>query len=365
MGLERLDIQAVRNLTGIKLTQLQAANIFYGDNGGGKTSVLESVYLLGMARSFRGAHIKPIINHKQDQCVVYGELRRGLTGKLSVGVSRDRQGGFEAHVGGKRVVSAAELAAQMPMQVINAESFNLLTGSPVDRRRYLDWGVFHVEHRYHETWRRFQRCIKQRNSLLRHGKISPAELTSWNREFVDTGDAIDAMRKAYLAVLAPAFGALLKRLSPQFGKTEIRYRRGWDASSGLNEALATSEKSDLEQGFTHIGPQRADLRLVYKGHDAGATMSRGQQKLVVCALKLAQGQLLGEKQGQTCVYLVDDLPSELDEGHCRRVCEVLAELKAQVFLSCVQREDIGKYWPQLASPAAMFHVEHGAIERVA
>ncbi len=361
MTLARLDIHAVRNLVDISLVDLQPANIFFGENGGGKTSVLESVFMLAMARSFRGSQIKPVINHEKEQCVVFGELQIAPGHKTGIGVRRDRQGGFEAKVGGSTVSSTAELAERLPVQVINAQSFELLTGSPIDRRRYLDWGVFHVEHRYHETWRRFQRCIKQRNSLLRHGKISRSELAGWSREFIDSGELIDQMRQAYLAELLPTFTALLKRLSLALSATVIRYRRGWEAKAGLEEALLNCERSDLEQGFTHVGPQRADLKLLIDGHDAGTTLSRGQQKLVVCALKLAQGQVLGEKRETPCIYLVDDLPSELDAEHCERVCEVLDEMNAQVFLTCVDKNDIARYWP---SKPGMFHVEHGVIERV-
>lgn len=361
MALARLDIRAVRNLAEISLVDLQPANIFFGENGGGKTSVLESVFLLAMARSFRSAQIKPVISHGSEQCVVFGELQvKGH--KTGIGVRRDRSGGFEAKVGGNTISSTAELAERLPVQVINAQSFELLTGSPIDRRRYLDWGVFHVEHRYHETWRRFQRCIKQRNSLLRHGKISESELTGWSREFIETGEQIDGMRRDYLDALLPAFSGLLERLSPSLSGTEIRYRRGWEVGTGLHEALQGCQKSDREQGFTHVGPQRADLKILLEGHDAGDTLSRGQQKLVVCALKLAQGQVLGGRRGTSCIYLVDDLPSELDAEHCRRVCEVLAEMNAQVFLTSVEKDDIAKHWP---TRPGMFHVEHGVIKRVA
>ena len=364
MALGRLDIRAVRNLAEISLVDLQSTNIFFGDNGGGKTSVLESIYLLGTARSFRSARIKPVINHHANQCVVYGELLSEQGNTLSLGVSRDRQGGFEAKIARRRVLSAADLAGRLPLQVMNAPSFDLLTDTPEGRRRYLDWGVFHVEHHYHETWRRFQKCVRQRNNLLRHGKISAVELAAWNREFAEAGERLDTMRKAYLEQLLPAFSRLLARLSPGLEAMEVRYRRGWDAGSPLVEALSASEKTDREQGFTHIGPQRADLKVIAGGHDAGATLSRGQQKLVVCALKLAQGQVFGGSRDRQCIYLVDDLPSELDEGHCRRVCDVLGELNAQVFLTSVNRGDILRHWPA-QPPPAMFHVEHGSIERVA
>jgi DNA replication and repair protein RecF len=124
--------------------------------------------------------------------------------------------------------------------------------------------------------------------------------------------------------------------------------------------------SDLEQGFTHVGPQRADLRVLTGGHSAADTLSRGQQKLVVCGLKLAQGQLMTEMGRGHCTYLVDDLPSELDREHCGLVCDLLDKMNTQVFITCVQKRDVGDVWPEHdRQTLAMFHVEHGAVTPVA
>ena len=365
MALGRLDITAVRNLRQVSLRDLQKTNVFYGVNGGGKTSLLESIYLLGMARSFRSAQIKPVIQHEAASCTVYGELQRPDGGHSDIGVTRERGGAVQIKINGCHVSAVSALAEHLPMQVINARSFDLLTGSPLDRRRYLDWGVFHVEPHYQTLWQRLQKCIKQRNSLLRHGKISSAELRPWSEELGDAGEQLDARRQAYFSLLRPALAGLLEQLSPSLPEIELRYRRGWDSESTLQQVLASTEKTDREQGYTHAGPQRADLRVLCEGRDAGSILSRGQQKLVVCALKLAQGQLLAQQRGRRCIYLVDDLPSELDREHSRKVCSVLRELDTQVFISSIEKEDITAGWPDsgLNDSTAVFHVEHGSVRR--
>jgi DNA replication and repair protein RecF len=363
MGLARLNIHAVRNLSRVDLPGLQGTNVFYGDNGGGKTSVLESVFLLGMARSFRSAQIKTVIQHDVPACTVFGDWWVGKT-RTAVGVTRERDGQTLIKLDGSVVKAVSELAELMPLQVINAQSFSLLMGGPADRRQYLDWGVFHVEHLYKDQWQRYQRCIKQRNSLLRRGKMSADQLATWTRELAAAGELVNDQRKAYFDELLPVFGDLIARLSPDLAGVELRYRRGWDRESSLLDSLQASERSDREQGFTHVGPQRADVRVLFEGHGAGDTLSRGQQKLVVCALKLAQGQLLGRRRQRACVYLVDDLPSELDGNHCGLVAEVLNELNAQVFISCVEHKEITRVWPTAGlQDMAMFHVEHGSVTR--
>jgi len=363
MGLARLDITAVRNLRSVGLSGLRPANVFFGNNGSGKTSILESIHLLGMARSFRGGQIKSVISRGEDRCTVFGELRRASGPKLPIGVSRDREGGFQAKIGGESVRAASELADRLPLQVINADSFNLLVGSPADRRQFLDWGVFHVEHRFHGQWQRFQRALRQRNSLLRRVKMSDEELCGWSREFVDSGEQVHRQRNLYFGTLEPVFREILRHLSSELGGLQLRYRRGWDKQLSLGESLDASESTDRQQGFTHAGPQRADVRVVVEGQNAAEVLSRGQQKLVVCALKLAQGRLLEEGKRANCVYLVDDLPAELDHAHCRLVAELLARLKTQVFITCVESEEIAGVWPpSRRKDMVMFHVEHGVVE---
>jgi DNA replication and repair protein RecF len=354
----------VRNLRSVTLPALEKTNILFGDNGSGKTSVLESIFLLGMARSFRSNQVKSMITHGSERCTVFGEVVKASGGNQPLGVSRDLQGGLQAKIGGVNLRSSSELAEHLPLQLINADSFNLLLGSPGHRRQFLDWGVFHVEHHFQGIWQRFQRVLKQRNSLLRHGKISDAEQRSWDREICEAGEAIDKQRKRYFADLAPLFQRLVPRLSPDLAGVELRYRRGWDKNASLQEALDSSAKADREQGFTHVGPQRADVKVLFEGHVASETLSRGQQKMVVCALKLAQGQLMSQRKGRSCLYLVDDLPAELDRLHCRRVGEVLVELETQVYVTCVDIQELAGAWSEeWLGQSAMFHVEHGEVNR--
>ena len=222
--LDRLQIHHVRNLDQVALQDLQRINVFYGRNGSGKTSVLEAVHLLAMARSFRGT-IKSLVTHGQQATTVYGQKNPG---SLSVGVRRDLSGEVRIKIGGEPVRTVAVLAEQLPVQVINADSFDLLTGAPGARRQYLDWGVFHVEHRFFGQWQRFQRGLKQRNKLLRHGKIDAEELAVWTRELAASGEALTDYRNAYFQVLVPRFRTIMAQLMPGLSGLELRFRQGWD-----------------------------------------------------------------------------------------------------------------------------------------
>lgn len=364
MDLSQLQINNVRNLGQVKLRNLGKVNVFYGPNGAGKTSLLEAIHLLGMARSFRGSSVKPLISHGSTHCAVFGSIKTagvsGPGGNLTLGVQRSATGEVQIKVAGAVVRTAAQLAEHLPLQTIDASSFDLLNGAPQARRQYLDWGVFHVEQRFFNQWQRFQRCIKQRNNLLRHGKMSDVELAVWTRDMAAAGIAISEYRQSYFEKLERQFYGILASLAPSLQGLELRYRRGWDKTLGYEQALKASLVVDKERGYTHVGPQRADIRVTIDGRLAADVLSRGQQKLVVCALKLAQGQLMGAMGKGRCTYLLDDLRSELDEQHSKLVCSLLSTMGVQVFVTSIARDDIGSVWPS-GDNIVMFHVEHGQV----
>ncbi len=365
--LTRLDIHNVRNLEQARLGDLSRINILYGANGSGKTSVLESIHLLSAARSFRTYTARSVIRHGTNKLTVYGEVSTravgGQRGARSLGIQREKNGNADIRVAGSTVRSVAELASELPVLVLNSDSFDLLTGSPADRRRFLDWGVFHVEHTFFLAWQRYQRSIRQRNALLRRGNIVNAELDSWTRELADAGESLTGCRQAYFSRLSARFSEVIASVLPDSPPVTLQFRRGWDRDRALLDVFKGGFSVDLEQGFTRSGPQRADIRILVGDVSAAETLSRGQQKLVVSALKLAQGHLHAEDGGMgECVFLLDDLPSELDAVHLRLICDELERTGAQVFISCIDLADVCDVWTPTGS-LSVFHVEHGQIIR--
>lgn len=360
--IRRLEIAGVRNLTSVSLPLLSTINILYGDNGAGKTSVLEAIHLLSSAKSFRGHKLKPLINSDMDSCICFGEIDLPGQGFQPVGVERFKASSVPAviKVAGQTVRSASALAENLPLQVICSDTFKLLEGSPAVRRQFMDWGVFHVEHQFHSIWKNAQRCLKQRNSLLRHGRLDDSELAVWTQELAGFGEQLDVFRKSYFDRLVPIFEETLSRLLDIDGLS-LKYYRGWDSDRSLCDVLAANLNRDKEVTHTQAGPHRADLKFRYRSANAADILSRGQQKLVVCALRVAQGYLLSQEKGRSCVYLIDDLPSELDRGHRKALCMLLEELGCQVFVTCVDHRDLAECW-SVDMPVSMFHVEHGNID---
>ena len=353
--IRRLDILRVRNLSEVQILPAKTVNIISGNNGSGKTSLLEAIYMLGLGRSFRSQKLEPVIATDSEDCVIFTELQDGIT----VGLNKSRKKGHVLKLLGERQKSWVETARQLPMQIINSDSFLLLEGSPKIRRRFLDWGVFHVEHEFASAWRKATKCLTQRNLLLKQRKLDRMQLGAWDEEFATQGELIDAYRQQYLKLFLPILNNALPRLIDLPGLS-IQYERGWDVNHSLKDALATSLERDIKYGATQAGPHRADLSIKIGRHGASEVLSRGQQKLLVSAMKIAQSQLLFSLTHEKGLYLIDDLPSELDATNRVLICRLLEELECQIFITCVDSAELEKCWSADVS-SGKFHVEHGKI----
>lgn len=360
MSLTRLLVTNLRNLTSVDLQPSADVNLIFGKNGSGKTSILESIHVLSLGRSFRSHKIKALINEHQPEMTVFGRIKEGAD-DIPVGVSRSRTDGSSFKVRGQAVGSLAELAGVLPLQVINADAFLLLEGSPKVRRQFLDWLVFHVEPGFFAAWKVAQRCLKQRNTILRRGRIEGSELKVWDRELILATDRMTQMRVNAFSVFSDVFRQLVDEFVIADGLTLGLYR-GWEKNKNYTEVLADTLERDIRLGFTGAGVHRCDIRIRIKGHAAAEVLSRGQQKLLVCAMKITQGVVFAQLTGRRCVYLVDDLPAELDTEHRQLLVDWLDRLATQVFITGVEKQALVQPWQDKPGrEIKLFHVEHGEI----
>jgi len=328
-------------------------NLIYGANASGKTSILEAMAYLGRGRSFRGASTADLVRHGRDAFVLFGKVSDGGR-QARVGV-RNGPDGLEVRIDGETAGGAAALAAALPLQVIDPEVHGLVAGAPDGRRRFLDWIAFHVEHDYLETWRRFRRALRQRNAALRDG-AARAVVEGWTAEFVRLAARIDAGRRAAVGrVSGPleATGAALLGSS-----VDIRYSAGWNEDRPLAEVLDGSLERERQQGSTLAGPHRADLGLRYDEHRARKRVSRGQQKLLACAMILAATETAQAALGRPLLLLIDDPAAELDAASLKRLMAAVAALGCQVVATSLVPDE-----RLFGGEAAVFHVEQGCLER--
>ena len=357
MYLSQLDIFQVRNLKNIRTQCHPQANIIFGANGSGKTSFLESIYLLGRGRSFRHRDLRVVVNNDAHELVVSARLLHEQTSTAhQLGIKRTSKGLFEARLDGKSLQSAAQLVSELPLQLIDAHSFMLLEGGPLQRRQFIDWGVFHVEHDYTSLWRRFQKTLKQRNQLLRHGRMDEDLLRTWTAELIPLCEQITRFRRQYLSALSGQLNQAVSAFEG-LGQVSLEYYCGWDEERSLADVYTADHSRDIGTKTTSHGAHRADIRIKVDGHTAADHLSRGQIKLLVYALKLAQASHYREHTGESCLFLLDDLPAELDYKHRGQVVSYLNDLGCQYFITGVDKKDFEGLVQ--AIPHQMFHMEHG------
>ncbi len=327
-------------------------NLIVGPNASGKTSLLEAIAYLGRGRSFRGALPQNLIRHGASEFVLFGKAETGVRA-ATVGVRNSRDG-LEIHIDGDKIQSAAGLAEILPLQVVDPDVHNLVAGGPEERRRYLDWIAFHVERGYLDHWRRFRRALKQRNAALKE-TISDNALVGWDRKLTETALEVDEARRRVLDIARPALQDIGSSLLGSI--VDIEYQRGWSADKSLAEAMAAGTDRDRLLGSTQAGPHRADVKLVFNEHQAKRLVSRGQQKLLACALIFAATEIVQSHLERPLLLLLDDPAAELDRDSLARLMAVVVALGCQVIATSLDPGLV--FFPE--SPR-MFHVEQGCLQ---
>jgi len=361
MTITSLRITNFRNLVAVDLVPCSMGlNIICGNNGSGKTSLLEAIHYLGRGRSFRSSVATRLIRHTADKFSIFSQLVSESERHLSIGMERESNGDMRLRIAEQDAVSLAELASYLPLRIINSQSHQLFESGPAYRRKFLDWGLFYQAENFLSCWRHFERVLKQRNAVLTERRPK-TELNVWTEELVKYGLELDKLRRDYVAALMPMLIAVAQEL---LGITylDIRYQTGWDESMDYAAALEKGYIEEYRFGHTQFGPHRADLIITANTIPVKHFLSRGQQKLLICAMIIAQGKLLSQCTNKRLIYLIDDLPAELDLLSRQKLISVLSQQQAQVFITAIERDAIYNFInDQSEVPVKVFHVEHGGI----
>lgn len=356
MRLKRLQIAQVRSISSASLDPAPAFNLVTGANGAGKTSLLESVHLLAYGRSFRGRVRDGLVRTGATALEVFAEWEETERNRR-VGLRHTGQQ-WEGRLDGEKIALLGDLCAALAVVTFEPGSHALVDGHAEPRRRFLDWGLFHVENGFLSLWRRYNRALKQRNALLKR-QVQTSELDSWDHELAITGELLDRERRRYLERLQEWLQPLSQELLEELGEARIDYHSGWrrDALS-LADALLLARGRDLTVGFTSVGPHRADWKVSHAMRPGQEMLSRGQAKLTALACLLAQAEEFAAARGDWPVILLDDLASELDQLHQRRLLQRLRHADAQFF---VTGTDVPASLMEEEVEMMRFHVEHGVV----
>jgi DNA replication and repair protein RecF len=348
--LNTIDIENFRCIRSAHLELDSQATGIVGENGSGKTSLLESIYFLAHGRSFRAAQREKLLPPQAEFLRVVGRIQT-TRGELVAGVEYGRQG-TRANLAGQGISGIAEIAEILPVQVIDPGVHRLIEEGSARRRRLLDWGVFHVKHEFLTVWRRYQRALQQRNAVLR-SNADEQLLAAWERELGPAGHRVDTLRSEYAAQLLPYFVDVADHLLGTQG-ARFTYRRGWAADQDLAGQLVESRPRDQRLRTTTVGAHRADVSFFFEGAPARDRVSRGQQKLLAAAFILGQLSFQAAQGAPPACLMLDDPAAELDVDNLGKLLAAVARIPAQLIITSVHESGL-----EGVKLGRKFHVKQG------
>lgn len=326
MSIHNLKITNLRNIAQAGLQFGPGLNLIHGDNGSGKSTLLEAIYLLARGRSYRTSRFGSVIKKGETSTILFAKTRTDREHRIGLEKTPSKT---RVKVDGQEVDKLSEIARITPLQIITPMSHEILERGPEYRRRFLEWGVFHVEHTHFSLYRQFNKILRQRNSAIREQNQA---LDAWDSALVDKGEQLNQLRSDYFDNMIGKFATHAERLGLE-PNLDFNWKSGWKRDVRYADALKQSRALDLERGFTNYGPHRADFSVQIDGRSAFNSASRGQQKMIIVALHLAQASIAKERLGIVPILLIDDLVSELDQSNRNRLLNHLDSLKSQVFVT--------------------------------
>lgn len=356
MHINQLHVENFRNLANQVVPLSPKINLITGENGAGKTSLLEAIYFLGRQRSFRTAKPKELI---QQQKNYFRLIAKTTDPDHQIGLERKLDGhnlGFLCRIDRQPEKSPSALVKIVPTIAITAQSFQLIDAGPSVRRSFIDYGSLHFDRDFLPHWQGYQKALKNRNAALKQ-KMAKSVVDSFTPFLSEYGEYIHHCRQAYFSTFKPLLEKHLTALDFPYPVT-IRYAPGWQTADSLMNSLNKHFEHDYRLSHTRFGPHRADMRFSVEGGNAENRLSRGQQKTLILALHLAQIDLIGEHGQSAPLLIFDDIAAELDAQKRNKTLAYLAQLNCQMFFSTTEPDF---FETAIRQHATLIHLVQGAI----
>jgi DNA replication and repair protein RecF len=337
LRIESLQVRGLRNLASVDLLPCPRFNVVWGDNGQGKTNLLEAIYVLATSRSFRTARLAEIVMHGGDIASVRAQVREGdLVREQSVGVGA---GTRSVRVDGKRPPTLAAYAVRTPVVVFHPGVVALSMGGGGERRRLLDRVALYLDPSSLEAVESYTRALRERQRALQVRGTKARDLEDWEELVVRHGLVVLRSRRCAADLLSTAAAAAFTRIAPPGRRLLAVYSAtAPDDAAAYRAALGASRERDLRRGSASVGPHRDDLTLTLDAHPARTVASQGQHRAIVLSLKLAEIEVVSAARGVRPILLLDDVSSELDRERAGALFALLQEERGQVFITTTRPE---------------------------
>lgn len=353
MILTELKIHNLRNLINNHLMLNERFNFIIGPNGSGKTSVLEALYLLSCGHSFRCREIAPLVTQGQSSLTVFARSQHNE----SISIQKSAGLATQIKLNNQFCSSTSQLAYTLPSQIFYSDLFQIIDAGPSLRRSLLDWGLFHVKPEYFSLWKSYKQVLKQRNALLKTSACYQ-QFVPWDLQLSQLATQLHDLRAAYFTQWQASFFNVLGQLTEL--SCSIEYHKGWDRKNihqSLQDVLDSSFHSDKQKLYTQYGAHQADIHIESQDTKAKHSLSRGQQKMILISLRLAQADLLNKP----CLYLIDDISAELDERHQQKLLDYLSNREGQYLITSTSATPFTQYFHTKAF--TRFFLDNGIVKK--
>jgi DNA replication and repair protein RecF len=359
MRLRTISLRDFRSYPELDLEFPDGLTCVIGENGIGKTNLLEAIGYLIHLKSFRAADNAAMVALGSDRAIVRGEgASKGR--ELLIEAEVPRSGRARVQVNRQRLQRAADLAAAARISVFAPDDLATIKGSPGLRRDFLDDSVVALWPRQDDTRRTLVQVLRQRNALLRQrgGRLDAdgaMMLDIWDERLAAAGEAMGNARLSLVQDLGPYVNAAYRQLSRRDDRVSLRYEPVWFAD-GLEAALQNTRTEDLRRGTSLVGPHRDDVVVMLNGAPSRTHASQGEQRTMALALRLGVHLLLTERHGEPPLLLLDDVFSELDRFRTAALFEALPV--GQALLTTAVALPVG------ADPAMVLEATPGTVTTV-
>ena len=334
MPLSKISIKRFRCFEEINLDLSPGVNFFYGTNGSGKTSILESIFIFSSGKSFKSSNLSSLINFNFDNFSLKAfDTARGYI----VEINKDRNKPISVQLNNSKITTS-KLIREFPCSPIHNNTFSFADASPDFRRKLLDRSIFIADDSFSSNWFSFYRSLKQRNSLLKKG--ATAEINAWNESFIKEGNSLSILRRNFFELTLLEFKNFMTLIEPKnvfnfFDDISISFFSGWDSDESLKDTLDKNSDVDQYRKTTTKGPHKADIKFLINNIDARQLLSRGEQKFFSILWSCSQHEVLKKHFNLSPTLIIDDIKSELDDRVFELFVDLLKYNENQVIFSCI------------------------------
>ena len=360
MYLEKISLLNFKNIAQEELSFCPGINCLVGDNGAGKTNVVDAVYYLSMCKSSLQMTDGQSIRHGADFFLVEGRYSSDAGRREQVVCSFSRKGGKVLKRNGKEYDRLADHVGLIPAVIVSPADSALISDAADERRRYLNAFISQLDRAYLTALMRYNAVLAERNRLL---KMQPDEtmLAIYDRQLVEHGNRIHARRREFAARLQPLVAEYYRRLSDDREQVELLYKSELNERP-FEEVLRDARQKDLVNEFTTAGIHRDDLTLRIGGYPLRKYGSQGQQKSFLIALKLAQYAIVAAEKGERPILLLDDLFDKLDAGRVEQLIRLVADdAFGQIFITDCNPTRLRTILDRAGGSYTLFTVSNGTI----